>query len=99
MRFYFKIEKCVVVVKSDSAYLTIMMQHALCINLSRTGIQSGFSFKFEFNIDAWRSGGMLELISKWAWSKGPSPPLHALIEGISSIRGQWARHNAYKKGM
>jgi hypothetical protein len=57
MRFYFKIEKCVVVVKSDSAYLTIMMQHAICINLSRTGIQSDFSFKFEFNIDAWRSGG------------------------------------------
>jgi hypothetical protein len=40
---------------------------------------------------------MLELISKWAWLKGPSPPSHALIGGISSIRGQWARRSAYKR--
>jgi hypothetical protein len=37
------------------------------------------------------------LISKWAWSKGPNPPSHALIEGISLIRGQQPCHNAYKR--
>jgi hypothetical protein len=30
---------------------------------------------------------LLELISKWAWSKGPRPPFHVLIGGNHSIKG------------
>jgi hypothetical protein len=42
MRFYFKMEKCVVIVESDSVQLTIMMQHALYTN----PLRNEYSFWF-----------------------------------------------------